>query len=155
MSKRAVTAERNATRASLDTSALNAALGYLATKAEILLRRAFLRANEGVQIRPVEFSVLVLVATNERANQKLLCRELLVSPPNMAVVLDRMEANRWIKRVRNPDDRREQFIEITEAGRKLADQCIQRTVQAEEPFLRKLTRAERIQLAELLQKIGE
>ena len=155
MTKRPTATERNETRGALDTTALDAAIGYLVTKAEIRLRRAFLRGNEGMQIRPVEFSVLVLLATNARANQKQLGRELVVSAPNMAVVLDRMEERKWIKRVRNPEDRREQFVEITEAGRKLADQAMERTLQAEEGDLRRLTRAERLLLAELLRKIGD
>jgi len=155
MTKRPAAIERNETRGALDVSALDTLMGYLATKAEVRLRRVFLRVNKGAQIRPVEFSVLVLLATNVRANQKQLGRELDVSPPNMAVVLDRMEERKWIKRVRNPEDRREQFVEITEAGRKLADQAMQRTLEAEEAPLQRLTRAERSLLAELLRKIGD
>jgi len=155
MIRRPAPAERREIRGTLDAAALNGAIGYLATKAEIRLRRAFLRANAGLELRPVEFSVLALLAANSRANQTQLGRELEVSAPNMAVVLERMEERKWIKRARNPEDRREQFVEITPAGRKLADQSMARTLQAEEDFLRRLTPAERRLLAELLQKIGD
>ena len=155
MTKPSAAAQRKETRDALDVSALDTLMGYLATKAEVRLRRVFLHVNKGTQIRPVDFSVLVLLATNVRANQKQLGLELEVSPPNMAVVLDRMEERKWIKRVRNPEDRREQFVEITEAGRKLADQAMQRTLEAEEGPLRRLSQTERRLLAELLRKIGE
>jgi len=153
--RRPTALERKRPGSALNAAALNAAIGYLATKAEIRLRRAFLRGNAGLELRPVEFSVLALLAANARANQKQLGRELEVSAPNMAVVLERMEEKKWIKRARNPDDRREQFVEITPAGRRLGDQSMARTLQAEEDFLRRLTHAERQLLAELLQKIGD
>jgi DNA-binding MarR family transcriptional regulator len=155
MIRRPAPVERKQTRGALDATALNGAIGYLATRAEIRLRRAFFRGNAGLELRPVEFSLLALLAANSRATQKQLGRALEVSAPNMAVVLERMEERKWIRRARNPEDRREHFVEITPAGRKLADQSMARTLQAEEGFLRRLTHAERQLLAELLQKIGD
>lgn len=50
--------------------------------------------------------MLVLIAANERVTQKRLSRALNVSPPNLAVLLDRLQARKLVGRVPNPLDGR-------------------------------------------------
>ena len=68
-----------------------------------------------------EFSILMLVADNGDVNQKQLGQALDISPPNMAVTLDRMVERGWVERVRSTRDRRAQQIHLTPAGRELAE----------------------------------
>ena len=63
-----------------------------------------------------QFSILMLVFDNGDVNQKQLGQALDISPPNMAVTLDRMAERGWIERVRSTRDRRAQQIHLT-AGR--------------------------------------
>jgi DNA-binding MarR family transcriptional regulator len=86
-------------------------------------------------------------------NQKQLGQALDISPPNMAVTLDRMAERGWIERVRSTRDRRAQQIHLTPAGRALAERTRRIAATMEEPALAGLSRAERALLIELLRKI--
>ena len=80
----------------LDTSRLEHLVGYAATRASVQLKRSFVRHLGPLELKAVEFSILVLVAANERVNQKQLGQALDVSAPNMAVTLDRMVERGWV-----------------------------------------------------------
>jgi DNA-binding MarR family transcriptional regulator len=137
----------------LDFSGLDYLVGYAASRAAAELRKVFAVHFGPLELKVVEFSILMLVLTNDDVNQKSLGEALDVSPPNMAVTLDRMVERGWVERVRSTQDRRAQHIHLTEAGRALAvrGQAIARTM--EEPALAVLSPAERALLIELLMKV--
>ena len=74
----------------LDQSRLTHLVGYASTRASITMRRVFARHFGPLDLKVVEFSILMLVASNPQVNQKRLGTALDISPPNMAVTLDRM-----------------------------------------------------------------
>jgi DNA-binding MarR family transcriptional regulator len=104
-------------------------------------------------LRVAEFTILTLVASNGDVNQKQLGRALDISPPNMAVTLDRMVESGWVERVRSTHDRRAQNIHLTAKGRTLAERARRVSATMEEHALGALSQAERALLIELLRKI--
>jgi len=145
----------NAGRAAkpLDESALGHLVGYAASRAALELRKVFARHMDPLDLRVTEFSILMLVAANGAVNQKQLGQALDISPPNMAVTIDRMVEHGWVERVRGTHDRRAQHIHLTPRGRQLAEQSHAISLTMEEPALTALSRAERALLIELLRKI--
>ncbi len=137
----------------LDDSALAHLVGYAASRAGLELRKVFLLHMEPLGLTTPQFSILMLVADNGDVNQKQLGQALDISPPNMAVTLDRMAERGWIERVRSTRDRRAQQIHLTPAGRALAERTRKIAATMEEPALAALSRAERALLIELLRKI--
>ncbi len=137
----------------LDDSALNHLVGYAASRAALEMRKVFSRHMEGLDLRVPEFSILMLVASNDEVNQKQLGQALDISPPNLAVTLDRMAERGWIERVRSTRDRRAQHIHLTVQGRTLAERSRRISATMEGPALAGLSLAERALLIELLQKI--
>jgi DNA-binding MarR family transcriptional regulator len=137
----------------LDDSALAHLVGYAASRASLEMRKVFARHMAPFDLRIAEFTILMLVATNRDVNQKQLGRALDISPPNMAVTLDRMAERGWIERVRSTSDRRAQHIHLTAAGEALAERTRRISATMEEPALAALSRAERALLIELLRKI--
>ena len=137
----------------LDDSALAHLVGYAASRASLELRKVFTRHMEPHGLTTPQFSILMLVAGNGDVNQKQLGQALDISPPNMAVTLDRMAERGWIERVRSTRDRRAQQIHLTAAGRSLAERTRKIAATMEEPALAALSRAERALLIELLRKI--
>jgi DNA-binding MarR family transcriptional regulator len=105
-------------------------------------------------LRVTEFSILMLVAANGAVNQKQLGQALDISPPNMAVTIDRMVEQGWVERVRGTHDRRAQHIHLTPRGRALAERSHAISLTMEEPALAALSRAERALLIELLGKVA-
>ena len=140
--------------ATLDTSRLTHLVGYAASRAAIVLRKVFTKHLGPLQLKVVEFSILMLVAANPKVNQKQLGQALDLSAPNMAVTLDRMVARGWIERVRSTEDRRAMLIHLTARGRELLQRAEKISATMEEPALRMLSDAERALLIELLLKVA-
>ncbi len=138
----------------LDQSRLTHLAGYAASRAAIELRKAFLKHMAPLALKTTEFSILVLVASNARVNQKQLGRALDVSAPNMAITLDKMVERGWVERVRSTEDRRAQLIHLTAAGRKLVQRAETIAATMERETLSVLSEAERLLLIELLLKLA-
>lgn len=149
---RAAPRGRRVTRA-LDDSALAHLVGYAASRAAIEMRKVFAQHMAPHGLKIAEFSILMLVASNGEVNQKQLGQALDISPPNMAVTLDRMAERGWIERVRSTRDRRAQHIHLTKAGQAFAERTRKVAATMEEPSLAALSRAERALLIEMLRKL--
>lgn len=138
----------------LDQSALMHLVGYAASRASIELKKTFSRHLGPLKLKAVEFSVLVLVDTNAEVNQKQLGLALDVSPPNLAVTLDRMVEQGWIRRERSERDRRAQLIRLTPVGQALVTRARKIGLTMEQEALKVLSPAERALLVELLQRVA-
>ena len=102
----------------------------------------------------MEFSILVLVTSNPRLNQKQLGAALDLSAPNLAVILDRLAERRLVERVRSTVDRRAQQLHLTPAGRALTERAETIAATMENDALRVLSAGERALLIELLLKVA-
>jgi DNA-binding MarR family transcriptional regulator len=140
-------------RQAVDDTGLAHLVGYAASRAAIEMRKVFMQHMEPLGLKIAEYSILMLVAHNPEINQKRLGAALDISPPNMAVTIDRMVARGWVSRVRGTHDRRAQHIHLTAAGRALVEKARKITATMEEPALAVLSQAERALLIELLRKV--
>lgn len=138
----------------LDTARLEHLVGYAAARASIELKKTFRRHLGPLNLKAVEFSILVLVASNEQVNQKQLGSALDISAPNLAITLDRMVEAGWVERVRSTVDRRAQLIHLTERGTMLCARAEVIATTMEQQALGVLTQAERLLLIELLHKVS-
>jgi DNA-binding MarR family transcriptional regulator len=149
-----VAAPSAAAAAGVDTSRLTHLVGYAASRASIQLKKPFKRLLGPLQLKAVEFSVLVLVASNRGLNQKQLGAALDLSAPNLAVILDRLAERGLVERVRSTIDRRAQQLQLTPAGRALTERAEGIAATMENEALRVLSPAERALLIELLLKVA-
>ncbi len=138
----------------LDQSRLTHLVGYASTRASITMRRVFMRHLGPLDLKIVEFSILMLVASNPQINQKRLGAALDISAPNMAVTLDRMVERGWVERVRSTQDRRAQQIHLTAKGTELVQRAEKIALTMENAALKVLSPAERALLIELLMKVA-
>jgi DNA-binding MarR family transcriptional regulator len=138
----------------LDAGGLTHLVGYAASRAAIEMRKIFVRHMQPLDLKVVDYCILVLVARNPQVNQKQLGQALDISAPNMAVTLDRLVERGWVQRVRSERDRRAQHIHLTAAGRDVVAraEAISRTM--EDGGLRMLSPAERAILIELLLRVA-
>ena len=141
--------------AAVDQSCLSHLLGYQLVQADIPLKRTFFKhIGEPLGLRPVEFTLLVMIAFNPGVTAKQLAQALAVTAPNVTLLLDRMSEKGLIERVRSETDRRAQNIHLTPAGAKLAKRAHGVSLTMEQEVLRHLSDGERIMLLELLQKVA-
>jgi DNA-binding MarR family transcriptional regulator len=142
---------QQAAEAPLDQSKLLKLLGYNCLQAYLCVVPMFVKRMAKYRLRPVEFTVLSLVKANPDINQKRLSQAIKVAPPNLATLLDRMEARGLLVRQRNPLDKRSQTLVLTPEGTNICVKAEKTASEAE--VVTSLTDAERAELLRLLQKI--
>ena len=138
----------------LDQSLLLSLVGYNCKRAYLHIKPMFDEQMAQYDLRAVEFTVLSLLKANPNVQQKRLSGAINVSPPNLATLLDRLEARKLLVRQRNPLDKRSQSLVLTAEGARLCDQAERTAVAVEAAASSALSDAERAQLIELLQKIS-
>ena len=139
----------------LDFGVLRDVLGFHITLANIATVAVFERhVGTPFSLRKAEFSLLMLLLANGATVAKLLARTLRLSAPNLTMLIDRMQAKHWLRRERNPADRRSQLIVLSTEGQALARRAQAAAKTMEQGLLRRLSRAERAMLIELLTKIA-
>jgi DNA-binding MarR family transcriptional regulator len=149
-------ARPSAAFAGLDQSCLQHVLGYQLAQAEIPTGKIFARSiGKPLGLRPVEFTILLLLAHNRDVTQKQLAQALAVTAPGMTVLLDRLAARGLVARERNAGDRRSQFVRLTEDGETLAQRAHEVSLSMEQELLRHLSAAEQAMLFELLFKVAK
>ncbi len=132
---------------------LHGLVGYQLAQAAIVTTQVF-EAEVGrvSKLRKVEYTMLALVQANPDVTARQLARALGVTPPNIAVWLDRLESRGLVQRSRSEADARMQHIRATAAGAALARRCTQRLLERERAALDALSAAEQAMLVELLHK---
>ncbi len=137
----------------VDQHRLLGLVGYNCRRAYLRILSVFLERMGPMRLRPVEYSVLAILRDNRDVTQKRLAIALDVSPPNLAVLLDRLQERGLVVRVRNPDDGRSQMLQLTADGRELARRAAGIVAALEIDATSALTERERAELIRLLQKV--
>jgi len=128
-------------------------LGYQLAQASVVTEQIFeARIAKPLQLRKVEYTVLVLVEQNDGLTAAQLATALAFTPANMAAWTDRLMKAGLIEREQNARDRRALHIRITPQGRALVQQATEAICEGEAQALSRLTQAERLMLNELLHK---
>jgi len=148
-----VNAVQEAADQPLDQEMLLSLVGYNCRRAYLSIMPLFHERMSEFELRAVDFSVLSLLHANPNITQKRLSNAINVSPPNLAILLDRLEARGLLLRQRNPLDKRSQTLILTPGGEKMAGQAEQTVSKLEAEATSALSNAERQQLLTLLQKI--
>lgn len=97
--------------------------------------------------------ILRHLASQPRGTQRDVADALLLHPAGVSRFIDELEARRMVRRVRDRDDRRKIWVELTTKGRALYRDMLPEVVAAMEEVLHPLSRAERRTLAVLLERL--
>lgn len=139
----------------LDARGVEHLLGYLLAVAEVPTRRIFQRAiGEPHGLRPVEFTLLILLLDNGAASPKQIGPALRLPPPHVTTLLDRLAARGLLQRRRHPDDGRAVQVVLTDAGRALAQRAQAAAATMEAGLQAALSPSERMRLRTLLLKLA-
>jgi DNA-binding MarR family transcriptional regulator len=137
----------------IDQSSMKHLLGYALAQARVGASTAFAATiGEPLQLRPVEFSLLMLLLSNHDVTQTDLAAALRLNAPNLTLVISRLQERALVVRERSANDRRSQWIRLTSAGRTLARQASKASTFMEATLRSRYTDAEWAMLLELLQR---
>ncbi|MCW5652553.1 MarR family winged helix-turn-helix transcriptional regulator [Hydrogenophaga sp.] len=103
----------------VDTSYLQTLLGYNARRAALAVIAVFLRRMAPYDLRPVDFSVLSVVAYNPGVTSRQICATLDILPPNLVGMIKSLHKRGLILRKPHPTDRRAQGLHLSAAGQRL------------------------------------
>ncbi len=137
----------------VDTSYLQTLMGYNARRAALSIIEIFLQRMAVYALRPVDFSVLSVIAHNPGVTSRQLCTTLGILPPNFVAMLANLEKRELVARQPHPSDKRAVALQLTHAGEKLMGEAERTAENLELDASARLSHAERKTLMRLLQKI--
>jgi DNA-binding MarR family transcriptional regulator len=141
--------------AALSEARIHGLVGYQLAQSSIVTDQVFdERVRQPSDLRPVEFTILALVQDNPGVTARQLARALAVTPPNIAICIDKLQTRGLIERTRGVSDARMQHIRLTARGTALVDRSVGRLLEGEAAALASLSAAERAMLVELLHKVA-
>ena len=134
---------------------LHRVLGYQLAQAAIATSAVFMAAvGKPFGVRPVEYTILALIHQNPGGSPAQLAKALAVTAPNITMWIDRMEAQGWVVRRRDENDKRAQQLRLTPRGAALVTKATEQVLAGERKAFANLSDGERTILIELLHKVA-
>jgi len=137
----------------VDTSFLETLLGYNARRTALAVISVFLQRMAPYGLRPVDFSVVSVIAHNPGVTSRQICAALDILPPNLVGMIKALEKRGLVERRPHPTDRRAQGLHLTTAGQRLQSEAEATASQLESDVARRLSPAELQTLIRLLRKV--
>jgi DNA-binding MarR family transcriptional regulator len=137
----------------IDTSYLESLLGYNARRAALAVIGVFLQRMAPFGLRPVDFSVLTLIAHNPGITSRQLCAALDILPPNLVGMIKSLDKRGLIERRPHPTDRRAQGLHLSPAGKKMQKEAQTTATKLESDVASRLSAQELGTLKDLLRKV--
>ena len=128
-------------------------MGYDMKRAFNVIQSDLNATLQPMGLRMVTFSVLTVIRDNPGIRQSQLADILSIERPNLVLILDELEQNGAVKRVRASGDRRAYELSVTDAGQALSDRAIEAVDAHDTRMAEGLDRAEREALHKALRAI--
>jgi DNA-binding MarR family transcriptional regulator len=151
-SRPAPAAERAERRKSISLGVLENHLGYAIRRLQIWIFQDFIRRLKEVDIRPAQFSVLVVIAANPGLSQADVAESLGIERARLVHVLDLMEERQLLQRVRSATDRRSHALHLTPEGQRLLKRAQALAAEHEAHLEKMLGGDRRVRMLEILKE---
>ncbi len=129
-------------------------LGYQLRRAQIAVFQNFAAAMADFDITPGRFGVLEVVAANSGLSQSELGAILGLDRSTVVAVIDRLEKDGLVRRLKSPNDRRSHALRLSEKGAVTLAILEQRVAAHERDIASALSGAERKTLLTLLARVA-
>lgn len=137
----------------IDSSVLEDLLGYNARRASLAVIGQFMQDMADFNLRPVEFSVLTLIASNPGITARQICQQLALLPPNLVGLLNTLSERGLIERAPHPKDKRAMALSLSPDATTLVRKAQAKARASDRKALKHLSVAERQTLMTLLKKV--
>tara|TARA_R110000824_G_scaffold393237_2_gene592193 strand:+ start:92609 stop:93112 length:504 start_codon:yes stop_codon:yes gene_type:complete len=128
-------------------------LGYALRRAQLAVFKHFNEAMQEYEIRPAQFSSLVVIEGYPGITQTTLAKVLDIDPPRIVSLINNLEERGLALRVRCKRDKRSHGIFLSKKGEALTEQLKELAEQSDINATQSLSDIERRQLLSLLVKI--
>lgn len=137
-------------RRDIDLDVLGNHLGYSLRRAQVWVFQDFIRTLSIIDIRPAQYSVLVVIGANPGLSQAELADRLAIERARLVHMLDHLQRRGLTERLPSPTDRRTHALQLTKEGQKLLKRAKALAVRHEARLTEKLGAGAREQVMELL-----
>ncbi|WP_339258274.1 MarR family transcriptional regulator [Lysinibacillus sp. FSL K6-3209] len=131
----------------------NQSYGFLLGKVLQQMETKFAEGLAPYEINSRQYGVLLFINGNPYSSQKDISENLQIDRTTMVSHIDHLESLGFVKRTRNPKDRRSYSLLITPNGNDVLDSCWEFLINTELEVLAPLDHQERILLKDFLIKI--
>lgn len=141
-----------AVSAPLDTT-LDELIGYAMRRAQLKLFQNLISQLSVHDLRPAQFSALVIIDQNPGLMQADLAKALAIEPPQVVPLLNKLEGRALAVRVRCKPDKRSYGIFLSKTGEMLLKELKTIATQSDIDSTAALDSQERTELLRLLKKV--
>jgi DNA-binding MarR family transcriptional regulator len=138
----------------LDLGELKGHVGYFLRRLQVAVFKDFIETLAPFDLRPAQYSVLVVIAANRGRSQAAIGKTLNVERARLARMLHELERRRWIERRSAADDGRRHSLFLTPTGEKALAQIKRLAAQHERQIVKLIGAGRRTQLLNLLNAFG-
>ncbi len=142
-------------RVRLDLGPLPDLLGYALRRAQVAVFSDFIASFAPLELRPAQFSVLLLIRHNPGSKQSDIAEALGILRPNFVAMMDELDRRGLTRRTTAKEDRRSYSLMLTAAGEKLLDAGMKVVAEHETRVTGMMTKEEQKLLLDLLARIEE
>ena len=132
---------------------LSGYVGYALRRAQLWSVTAYLSAMKEVDLRPTQFSVLILINENPGIRPTEICATLGLQKANFVPLLNELERRTLVVRQAGVPDRRSSALHLTPDGKTLLERALKLHENWENLVVERLGADGREKLLALLQKL--
>jgi DNA-binding MarR family transcriptional regulator len=149
-----VESERKGER-QLDMGVLSQSIGYHLRRAQLRVFEHFATSFAELDLRPGQFSVLVVVDRNPGLRQSEVAAALGIQRTNFVPLVDELERRGLIERRASPIDRRSYALHLTPQGEELLGAALSRQQKHEDEWAVRAGAPSRAALVQMLQRLAD
>lgn len=129
-------------------------VGYVVRRAQLAIFKDFIKTLAPVDIRPAQYSVLIVIGQNPGLTQAELGRALAIKRANLVGMLNELERRKLARRVASPSDKRSHALHLTANGRQMLERYHKLALEHEKRATRALAPGEKDMLLDLLNRVA-
>jgi len=139
----------------IDIAQLDNRVGYFLRRLQVAIFKDFIRTLGPLDVRPAQYSVLVLISANPGRSQAAIGKALNIERARLARMLHELERRQWIERRVSSGDGRSHSLFMTPAGTEAMVRIEGLAAQHERQMVKFIGRDLRQWLLERLRKFGK
>jgi DNA-binding MarR family transcriptional regulator len=138
----------------LKLAELNDHVGYFLRRLQVAVFKDFIRTLAPMDVRPAQYSVLILIAANHGRSQASIGHALGIERARLARMLHELERRQWIERRPAAGDGRSHSLLLTGAGAKALARIRALAARHETQMVELIGPKRRMLLLDLLREFG-
>ncbi len=137
------------------TESLRDLIGYALRRAQGAVYADFYESLSELDLRPVQYTLLVMVAENPGASQSDICQALGIQKANCVPTMGELERRGLILRKNSPSDARSYELHLTAKGKRILRRASEVQASHEKKLIKLIGITGRAQLLALLGKLTD